>query len=88
MPRADNSLFVIAAGRRRAAATHKRAVSTLRRMDKAGLPITFDAVAREALLTELIFFGRWLLYICVKFLGCGLEVGPGDVVIDVMVEGA
>ena len=53
MPRADNSHFVIAAARRRAAATHKRAVSTLRRMDKAGLPITFDAVAREALLTEL-----------------------------------
>lgn len=48
MPRADNSRFVIAAARRRAAATHKRAVSTLRRMDKAGLPITFDAVAREA----------------------------------------
>jgi hypothetical protein len=48
MPRADNSHFVIAAARRRAAATHKRAVSTLRRMDKAGLPITFDAVAREA----------------------------------------
>src|SRR6476620_6437457 len=34
------------------------------------------------------FFGRWLLYICVKFLGCGLEVCPGDVVIDVVVEGA
>lgn len=48
MPRADNSRFVIAAARRRARATHKRAVSTLRRMDKAGLPITFDAVAREA----------------------------------------
>ena len=48
MPRADNSHFVIAAARRRAAATDKRAVSTLRRMDKAGLPITFDAVAREA----------------------------------------
>ena len=48
MPRADNSQFLIAAAHRRAAATHKRAVSTLRRMDKAGLPITFDAVAREA----------------------------------------
>lgn len=48
MPRADNSHFVIAASRRRAAATHKRAVSTLRRLDKAGLPITFDAVARQA----------------------------------------
>jgi Family of unknown function (DUF6262) len=48
MPRADNSHFVIAAARRRAAATHKRAVSALRRMDKAGLPITFEAVARQA----------------------------------------
>jgi len=48
MPRADNSHFIIAAARRRATATHKRAVSTLRRMDKAGLPITFDAIAREA----------------------------------------
>ena len=48
MPRVDNSHYVVAAARRRAAATHKRAVSTLRRMDKAGQPITFDAVAREA----------------------------------------
>jgi len=48
MSRADNSHFVIAAARQSAAATHKHAVSTLRRMDKAGLPITFDAVAREA----------------------------------------
>ena len=48
MPRADNAHFILAAARRRAAATRKRAVSTLRRMDKAGLPITFDAVARQA----------------------------------------
>jgi hypothetical protein len=46
--RADNSRHVVAAARRRAAATRKRAVSALRRMDKAGMPITFDAVAREA----------------------------------------
>jgi hypothetical protein len=46
--RADNSGHVIAAAHRRAAATRKRAVSALRRMDNAGLPITFDAVAREA----------------------------------------
>jgi Family of unknown function (DUF6262) len=46
--RADNSRHVIAAAHRRATATRKRAVSALRRMDKAGLPITFDAVAREA----------------------------------------
>jgi hypothetical protein len=46
--RADNSNNVIAAARQRAAATRKRAVAALRRMDKAGLPITFDAVAKQA----------------------------------------
>ena len=46
--RADNSHLVIAAARRRAAATRHRAVAALRRMDNAGPPITFDAVAREA----------------------------------------
>jgi hypothetical protein len=45
---ADNSHHIIAAAQRRAQATHKRAVSALRRMEKSGLPITFDAVAREA----------------------------------------
>lgn len=46
--RADNSRHVIAAARRRAAATRKRAVTALRRMDKTGAPITFDSVAKEA----------------------------------------
>lgn len=46
--RADNAHHVIAAAHRRAEATRKRAVSALRRMDNAGQPITFDAVAREA----------------------------------------
>jgi hypothetical protein len=46
--RADNSRHLIAAARRRAAATRKRAIAALRRMDKAGTPITVDAVAREA----------------------------------------
>ena len=48
MSRPDNSHLVIAAARRRAAATRKRAVTALRRMENAGAPITFDAVAREA----------------------------------------
>jgi len=51
--RADNSHFVIAATRRRSATTRKRAVAALRRMEKSGWSITFDAVAREAVLTEL-----------------------------------
>jgi hypothetical protein len=46
--RADNSQHVIAAARRRAAATHKRAMTTLRRMDNSGDPVTFDAVAQQA----------------------------------------
>jgi hypothetical protein len=46
--RADNSRHVIAAARRRAAATRKRAVAALHRMDKAGLPITFDSVSKQA----------------------------------------
>ena len=46
--RADNSRHVISAARRRAAATRKRAVAALRRMDKAGLPITFDSVSKQA----------------------------------------
>jgi Family of unknown function (DUF6262) len=46
--RADNSRHILAAARRRAAATRRRAVTALRRMDRAGLPITFDALAREA----------------------------------------
>jgi hypothetical protein len=46
--RADNSRHVIAAAHRRAAATRKRAITTLRRMDNAGTPITFDALAKQA----------------------------------------
>jgi transposase-like protein len=46
--RADNSLHVIEAARRRSGDTRKRAVAALRRMDNAGTLVTFDAVAREA----------------------------------------
>ena len=45
---ADNSHHVISAARRRAQATRSRAVAALRRMDNAGLPVTVDALAREA----------------------------------------
>ena len=54
MSRPDNSHLVIAAARRRAASTRKRAVTALRRMENAGAPITFDAVAREAQVTPLM----------------------------------
>ncbi len=46
--RADNSHHVIAAARRRAQLTRRRAVAALRRMDNSGLPVTFDALTREA----------------------------------------
>ena len=46
--RADNSHFLIAAARHRSPTTRKRAVAALRRMEKSGWSITFDAVAREA----------------------------------------
>ncbi|MGX6604044.1 DUF6262 family protein [Micromonosporaceae bacterium Da 78-11] len=45
---ADNSDHLIAAARQRAAATHRRAVAALRRMDTTGTVITFETVAREA----------------------------------------
>jgi hypothetical protein len=44
--RADNSHHLIAAARHRAAATRRRAIAALRRMDKAGTPITANAVAQ------------------------------------------
>ena len=50
---ADNSHHLIAAAQRRATATRRRALAALQRMDNAGQSISFDALAREALLTEL-----------------------------------
>jgi hypothetical protein len=45
--RADNSHHIVAAARDRATATRRRAVAAIRRMNNAGQPISFDAVARE-----------------------------------------
>lgn len=45
---ADNSRHLRAAARRRSEQTRKRAVKALRRLDRDGTPITFDAVARAA----------------------------------------
>ena len=50
--RADNSRHIIAAARRRAEQARQRAITALRRMDATGQPVTFDAVAASALLTE------------------------------------
>lgn len=46
--RADNAHHVIDSARRRAELTRERAVAALRRLDAAGQPVGFDAVAREA----------------------------------------
>ena len=46
--RADNSHHIVTAARHRAAATRRRALAAIRRMDNAGQPISFDAVARAA----------------------------------------
>jgi hypothetical protein len=46
--RADNSHYLIAAARRRSQATQRRAVAALRRMDREGIAVTFDSVAKEA----------------------------------------
>jgi len=45
--RADNSRHIVTAARDRAKATRRRAVAAIRRLDNAGQPISFDAVARE-----------------------------------------
>jgi len=45
---ADNTHHIVAAARQRAAATHRRAASTLRHMDTTGAVITFETVARQA----------------------------------------
>jgi Family of unknown function (DUF6262) len=46
--RADNSRHIIAAARRRSEKARQRAITTLRRMDNSGQPVTFDAVAAKA----------------------------------------
>lgn len=46
--RADNTHHLTEAARRRAQATRRRAVAALRRMDTSGMPITINALAREA----------------------------------------
>jgi hypothetical protein len=46
--RADNSRHVIDAAHRRSQATQQRAVAALRRMDNAGVAVSFESVAKEA----------------------------------------
>lgn len=56
--RADNSHHLLAATQRRSQATHRRALAALRRMDNAGIAVTFDAVAREAGVSRSWLYGQ------------------------------
>jgi hypothetical protein len=56
--RADNSQHLVAAARRRALDTRARAVRTLRRLDGAGRPVSFDTVAREARVSRSWLYGQ------------------------------
>jgi HAMP domain-containing protein len=56
--RADNSHHLVAAARRRALGTRARAVRTLRRLDGAGRPVSFDIVAREAKVSRSWLYGQ------------------------------
>ena len=46
--RADNTHHLLAAARRRAIETRRRAITALRRLEGAGQPVTFDTVAKQA----------------------------------------
>jgi predicted RNase H-like nuclease (RuvC/YqgF family) len=56
--RADNSHHLRAAARRRALATRQRAVSALRRLERAGGPVSFELVAREARVSRSWLYGQ------------------------------
>lgn len=44
----DNSRHLLKAARKRSEQTHVKATRALRKLDRAGQPVTFEAVAREA----------------------------------------
>lgn len=46
--RADNTAHLLAATRQRADHTRQRALTALRRLDVTGVPVTYQALAREA----------------------------------------
>jgi hypothetical protein len=56
--RADNSHHLVAAARQRTLETRERAVRTLRRLDGAGRPVSFDTVAREAGVSRSWLYGQ------------------------------
>ena len=51
--RADNTAHLIAAASRRHELARSKAIRAVRELDAAGATVTFESVARAALLTEL-----------------------------------
>lgn len=56
--RADNSHHLAAAARQRAEQTRTRALRALRRLDEAGVAVTFEAIAREAGVSRSWLYGQ------------------------------
>jgi len=56
--RADNTADLISAARRRRELTRAKAVQALRELDRAGAPVTFDAVARAAGISRSWLYGQ------------------------------
>jgi len=56
--RAGNSQHLIAAARERAEQTRTRALRALRRLDEAGVAVTFEAIAREAGVSRSWLYGQ------------------------------
>ena len=76
--RVDNSHHIVTAARRRATATRRRAVAALRRMDNAGQPISFDAVAREGRVSRSWLYNQADLRAEIERLRARRDPGPTE----------
>jgi hypothetical protein len=76
--RADNSHHIVTAARRRASATRHRAIAAIRRMDNAGQPISFDAVAREGQVSRSWLYNQPDLRAEIERLRARRDPGPTE----------
>jgi hypothetical protein len=76
--RADNSRHIVTAARRRATATRRRAIAAIRRMDNAGQPISFDAVAREGQISRSWLYNQPDLRAEIERLRARRDPGPTE----------
>jgi Family of unknown function (DUF6262) len=74
--RADNSHHIVTAARLRASATRRRAIAAIRRMDNAGEPISFDAVAREGQISRSWLYSQPDLRAEIERLRARRDPGP------------